>query len=102
MTKQEIISKINSFMRSYTDSKRNLFYIGITSDIETRLFGAHKVEETTNEYVYYRANSEEIAREVEKEFLELGLDGGDGGGTGNNDVDIVYCFRKMFYTNPKA
>ena len=102
MTKQVIINKINSFIESYSDSKRNLFYIGITSDIETRLFSAHKVEKSTEEYVSFRADSEKTAREIEKEFLMSGLDGDTGGGTGDGDVDIVYCFRKMFYTDPKA
>lgn len=100
MTKQGIINAIEehlgkSYKRYYQD-----FYVGITSDINARLFVAHNVPEKGHWYIYQWADSEDIAREVEKHFLDLGMDGGTGGGTGDGDVRYVYCYEKGPNTRP--
>ena len=38
---------------------------------------------------------EQIARDVEKYFLDLGLDGGTGGG---KNINYVYCFLQNSHT----
>ena len=100
MTKQEIIDAIEkhlgcSLKRYYQD-----FYVGITSDINARLFDAHNVPERGHWYIYRLADTEDIAREVEKYFLDLGMDGGTGGGTGDGNVQYVYCYEKGTNTRP--
>lgn len=67
------------------------FYVGITDDPETRLFEQHKVDKAARNYVCYKADSEEDARDIEKIFLALGLSGGPGGGDG--DTKYVYCYQ---------
>ena len=69
----------------------NNWYVGITNDIRKRLFGDHNVSEKDSWYIYRTASSSEIARRVEKYFLNLGLDGGDGGG--DDTSRIVYAYR---------
>lgn len=100
MTKQEIINAINEYLQESVKEHYQDYYIGITSDVEERLFGAHKVPKDNYWWIYCPADTEEIAREVEKYFLDLGMSGGTGGGTGDGDVRIVYCYELGPETNP--
>lgn len=92
MTKQTIIDAIQKFAENSGKMYYREFYIGITSDINERLFKEHKVDENSSAYIYKCADTEEIARDVEKHFLDKGMKGDIGGGTGNNDVKWVYCY----------
>jgi len=86
-TKQEIIDDIlNHIHKNSTDS--DYWYVGITKDIEERLFTFHNV---TSCYIYRQAPSSKIAREIETYFLELGADGGSGGG--DDDSSFVYAYK---------
>jgi hypothetical protein len=69
------------------------FYIGITNDIERRLFSEHNVsqEEGSQWWIYHNANNETSARNIEKHFLSKGMQGGTGGG--NSDCTWVYCYE---------
>lgn len=100
MTKQAIIDAIEEHLEKSFKKYYQNFYIGITSDIEIRLFEAHNVPRKNHWYIYQWADSEDIAREVEKYFLALGMDGGTGGGTGDGDVRYVYCYEKGSNTCP--
>lgn len=71
--------------RYYSD-----FYVGITKNIEQRLFGDHNVSKDNSWWIYRTAETNEIARAVEKHYLDLGMRGGPGGG--DNDSCIVYCY----------
>lgn len=83
----EIIADINSFLSKigghYSD-----YYVGITNDIERRLFNEHKVK---NCYIYRTGKTDEISRDVEKHYLDKGCKGGSGGG--DEDSKIVYCYK---------
>lgn len=83
----EIIVDIHRFLSKlggyYSD-----YYVGITNDIERRLFDEHKV---INNYIYRTGKSDEITRAVEKYYLDKGCKGGAGGG--DEDSKIVYCYK---------
>lgn len=102
MTKDEIIVKFNEFLRWYGKTKSNSdFYIGVTSSLEDRLFTSHKVRKNEKRYIACYADSENVAREVEKIGLAQNMQGDTGGGTGDGDVRWVYCYELMDYTDPK-
>ena len=86
----EIVSFFNAHIaksgkRFYSD-----FYVGITNDIERRLFQEHNVNRETMWWAYSTAASKDIAEQVEKHFLGLGMKGDTGGGT--PETKIVYCY----------
>lgn len=87
---------INDFDNHINKSGRQYyseFYVGITTDIKRRLFEEHKVQEQGQWWIYSPADTEEIARNVEKHYLELGMQGGPGGGTSDeNAIYYVYCY----------
>lgn len=69
------------------------FYIGITENIDDRLFGYHKVNKQTDWWIYCKGDSEGIAREVEKYYINKGMRGGPGGGKSNGKTKFVYCYE---------
>ena len=71
--------------RYYSD-----FYIGITKNIEQRLFRDHNVPRQNSWWIYCIAESDEIARMVENHYLQLGMRGGSGGG--DDGSCFVYCY----------
>ncbi len=93
--KQTIINDITTHFSgiSYSNS-----YIGITSNVDNRLFGNHNVSKSSDHWIYRTAVSDTVAREIENHFLALGMDGGDGGGDGSSK--IVYAYIKNGHTNP--
>jgi len=77
---------------AYVKSQRKYYqswYCGITSDIETRLFGEHGV---SREGVWIHTNCDTAAdaRAVEKALIENGFQGGSGGG--DQRSNIVYAY----------
>lgn len=98
MTAAEIIKAIDAHLMKSNREYYNQFYIGITSDIESRLFGDHKVPRENHWWIYQYADSEDIARDVERHYLELGMQGDEGGGTGSGNVKYVYCYAITNYT----
>ena len=87
---QTIVDEINdrlskSGRRYYSD-----FYIGITNDVERRLFNEHNVSKDNAWWIYRTATDSGTAREVEDYFLEKGMRGNKGGG--DNTSNIVYCY----------
>jgi hypothetical protein len=96
-SKQEIIDKIAAHIAdrggSYSD-----WYVGITENAKRRLFEEHGVEKEKDKYISRTATSSSLARLVEKYFLDLGCDGGSGGG--DDDADIIYAYKKSSRTDP--
>ena len=85
-----IVSEIDEHLaksgrRYYSD-----FYIGITNNVERRLFTEHNVSKDTSWWIYRTAIDSDTARRVEKYYLKLGMRGDDGGG--NDESNIVYCY----------
>ncbi len=91
MTKEEIIADIRSYFGFTVFSGYSNYYVGITNDINRRLFDEHNVSEQKDYWIYRTADSKSIAQKVEEYFLNLGMQGDTGGGTDN--TCIVYCYR---------
>lgn len=92
-----IIKKIEDYVREcggYFSS----WYIGIAEDPKDRLFNEHNVSESNGNWIYQPTSSSATARNIEQYFLDLGMDGGSGGGDYSSKA--VYCYRKKYSTNP--
>lgn len=76
----------NSSAKSYSE-----FYIGITNDVERRLFNEHNVDKNHEWWIYREAIDEINSRAVEKHFLGKGMKGGNGGG--DETSVYVYCYK---------
>jgi len=68
------------------------WYCGIASDWEDRLFNDHQVPKKGRAYIARRCHNHEDARAVEKAIIELGIDGGPGGG--DETTIYVYAYHK--------
>jgi len=94
-TKEEIISDIEEYFRGTNYSS---CYVGISSDARKRLFEEHNVSEKDDAWIIRTASSHTEAREIEKHFLDAGMDGGGGGG--DETSNKVYAYKKAYYTHP--
>jgi len=90
MTKEQIISDIDSHLRNSGKQYYSEFYVGISNNARRRLFQEHHVKEKGSWWIYRTADSSCIAREVEQHYLSLGMRGGDGGG--DETSMMVYCY----------
>lgn len=95
MNKQNIIKDIEEYVGK---SNYSGWYVGITNDIDRRLFGEHNVDREKDYWIYRTANSKAIAQEIEEYFLDKGMDGDTGGGS--DDTTKVYVYKKNWHTNP--
>ena len=95
--KQEIIADIKAHIADCGGSY-SAWYVGITEDAERRVFEEHGVEKGKDPYIWRTATSSAVARDIEKYFLDLGCDGGTGGG--DADAEIVYAYKKSSRTDP--
>ena len=96
MTTQQIINEISKYVDDNGGQYSN-WYVGITSDPEKRLFTEHGVDQEYGKWIHAPADSNEVARTVEKHFLDLGCDGGAGGG--DNTSKTIYAYKKTISTN---
>lgn len=95
-TKVKIIADINEHLQKSTKKYYSDFYIGITNDIERRLFAEHKVSRQYGWWIYREADSKTVAQAVEEYFLDKGMKGDTGGG--DNRSFFVYCYEITNYT----
>lgn len=86
----KIIDEIIEFCKIVKVDDVSKVYIGITKDPIRRLFHEHKITDEDYWWTYIKADSEETARAVERYFIEMGMQGGTGGG--DNESVFVYCF----------
>ena len=84
---QTIIHDIDSHMQK-SSVKNAGWYVGITGDIEERLFGFHKVPRKDYWFIYRRATSADEARAIEAAYHKVGCQGAGGGG----DHTAVYIY----------
>lgn len=96
-TAQEAYDEILAHIEQQGGAFSN-WYCGITEDISSRLHGDHKVPEKGHWFIHRKCVSDEAARTVENALLELGCDGGDGGG--DNDAVHAYAYLKTSITEP--
>lgn len=98
MTYEQIIRDFDEHIKKSYRQSYDEFYIGITLDIERRLFQDHRVEREGQWWIYSPADTEDIARRVERHYLDFGMRGGTGGGNGDGNVIYVYCYVITRYT----
>lgn len=92
MNTQKIIAAFDSHILKSGRQYYKDFYVGITNDVERRLFTEHNVHREGDWWIYACCDSESIARDVESHYLELGMRGGLGGGNGDGSAKYVYCY----------
>ncbi|HOW51110.1 MAG TPA: hypothetical protein PLV42_03580 [bacterium] len=91
LTKGQIMADISEYIRWIGGSFGNC-YVGISKDAVDRLLNGHNVDLRDNgAYRHYQAASSDEARSIERAFLKLGVQGGDGGG--DDDSDMVYVYK---------
>lgn len=85
MKESEIIQEIENRVASSQKKDYSIWTIGITEDPEQR-----KEQHGNPKYwMNWKADSETIARDVEKYFIDKGMKGGTGGG---DRPTFVYIF----------
>ena len=89
----EIVAHIDDQGGAYSG-----WYCGITSDINSRLHGDHKVPEKNHWFITRKCLNETDARTVESTLIKLGCDGAPGGG--DETTVYVYAYLKTNVTAP--
>lgn len=92
--------KIKEDIRNYiAGSGYSSWYVGISEDPRNRLFNEHNVDEKGGGWIFRWATSADVARRIERYFIDiLGTDGGPGGG--DVDAEAVYGYKKKPHTDP--
>lgn len=67
------------------------WYVGITSDIEERLFEYHQVPRENHWFIYCRCIDANAARTLEAAYHRVGCKGAGGGGDGASVYIYVYA-----------
>lgn len=97
VSKEEVIRTYENLI-GMDGSDYNEWYIGITNDIERRLYAEHSVRQYIDKYDYNLVTSGEVASEIEMYFLEKGCDGHQGGTRPSSRW--IYIYKKAPQTNP--
>lgn len=90
-TFSQIVADIDSHLEKSQKGYYSDFYVGITNDVERRLFGEHNVQKKGQWWIYRDAISKATAQSVEEYYLNKGMKGDTGGGT--DDSTFVYCYE---------
>ena len=96
-TAQAVYNEILAHINEQGGAKSN-WYCGIASDWEARLFEDHNVPRKDHWRTARQCFNDTDSRAVEKSLLELGCDGGSGGG--DNTTVYVYAYLKSSVTDP--
>ena len=86
-----IITEIDAHMLQ-SGVRNNGWYVGITSDVNQRLFGHHQVDRTKDTWIYRTCPSETFARDLEAAYHRAGCKGGTGGGSGDGSCTVLYAY----------
>jgi hypothetical protein len=95
--KAHVKKYLSDYMAKNPQSALSRWYVGIAENAKDRLSG-HNVSEKNGTWAFSAADTSAIAREVEQEFIDQGLDGGGGGGDATTKA--VYVYVKTGNTNP--
>ena len=96
-TEEEIIEAIENHIESQGDDFSE-WYVGITSDPDTRLFDQHDVlKKNSDDWIVCVAKNSNIARKAEEHFTKWDITDGGGGG-GNSRSRFVYAYKMHWYT----
>jgi hypothetical protein len=79
-TAQGVFDFLNAYIKKNPQSKNSDWYVGIAADPKDRLFVGHSVDQANGIWAYEKADSNAIARQVEKAYHDAGYSGGPGGG----------------------
>ena len=90
LTAKEIIADFDAHLQKSGKRYYSEFYIGVSKNARKRMFEEHHVDEEHSWWIYRTAASSEIARQVEKYYIDLGMRGGTGGG--DDTATMVYCY----------
>ena len=92
-SKNQIIADIDAHLQNSPKGFYSDFYIGITNDVERRLFGEHNVNKKQGAawWIVREAINKATAQAVEEYYLDKGMQGDTGGG--NEDTTFVYCYE---------
>lgn len=101
MTKDAIINDIEKHLANSVKQYYSDFYVGITNDVNRRLFGEHNVDKENDWWIYSKADSEDIARDVERYYKELGMKGDTGGGNPERPPLYVYSYEISNHSKQK-
>ena len=96
MDYQTVVKRLETYMSKFEGDYSD-WYIGITKDLEEGLFQLHKVEEN-GIWISFGADTDEVAKKVEKYFLDKKTDGNPKDLEEN--TRIVYVYKKNSNTNP--
>ena len=95
-----IANRLRNFSLTYGGNGER-FYVGITNDIQRRLFDEHQVDEETGCYSVATATSHDSAGKIEKYLLDTYPFEGDTGG-GNEQTIFVYIYLITDNTREKT
>ena len=84
-----VSSEIDAHMRRSAIPNSG-WYVGVTSDVEERLFGFHKVPRQNHWFIYRRCMNATAARALETAYHKAGCKGSTGGG--NDDCAFIYAY----------
>lgn len=92
----QILSDIVQYIKQSNTPYKD-WYIGITENIQIRLFVEHAVNKNTDYWIYRKCSSADEARRIEKYIImNYQADGGLGGG--NDNSKFVYVYKKERHT----
>ncbi len=97
MKKEDIIKDIEAYLSKNGVQYYSECYVGIAEDVRGRLFNDHKVLEKGDIWIYRPADSDEVARDTEKNFIAKGMKGGPGGGSDKSTY--VYSYKINEHTS---
>ena len=89
-SRKQIIKDIRSYMTKRGGDMDD-WYVGIAAKPTERLFDDHSVDKDNGAWIWRRASSDSVARDIEKHFLDKGAQGGTGGG--DEDSTAVYAYK---------
>jgi len=94
MVNSTIVGEIKAHADSEGSGYRN-WYCGIAADANQRLFNDHCVPQGKGKawWISRDAGSEQTARDTEEHLIDLGFDGGGGGG--DNSTKHIYAYKKI-------
>lgn len=88
---ENIVKKIDEHLSKSGKRYFSEFYIGTSKNAEKKLFKDHHVDKENSWWIYLTADSTEIAKKVEKHYLDLGMRGTLYSEDEKNP-NMVYCY----------
>ena len=96
MDYRTVIKRIEIYMSKFEGDYSD-WYVGITKDLDAELFNLHKFEEN-GIWISFGADTDEVAKKVEKYFLDKKTAGNPM--KLEEDTRIVYVYKKNSKTTP--